>query len=286
MREATLLEISHTSRPAIGGSDASWEGTGEDDSEEEEDEDEELASTCGQDAGSQDEWGYGGAVGPILPLGAPLSYSAMDQQDEDSDQLASHSYDRYHGHSMAHSAGLLELTNHPGWAADLASTLSVKTVRMKSGRGRGGGSSRGRRSEAEWVDEDRDGWCADSMAVECSDEGDEDDLPTVIEEEQTLSIHTLSGQCHTHPTPGGQLSMRPPEGFTSRRRVALRNLPDSLAMAPIADGQYPSRPPNPPARSEANLGPPEFMDLGGVCQHSDWGQDLPVSGGWKGGVEQ
>ena len=57
LREATLLEISHTSRPAMGGSDASWEGTGEEDSEdEEEDDDEELASTCGQDAGSQDEW--------------------------------------------------------------------------------------------------------------------------------------------------------------------------------------------------------------------------------------
>ena len=57
LREATLLEISHTSRPALGGSDASWEGTGEEDSEDEEEEDEEeLASTCGQDAGSQDEW--------------------------------------------------------------------------------------------------------------------------------------------------------------------------------------------------------------------------------------
>ena len=60
LREATLLEISHTSRPAMGGSDASWEGTGEEDSEDEEEEDdEELASTCGQDAGSQDEWCVG-----------------------------------------------------------------------------------------------------------------------------------------------------------------------------------------------------------------------------------
>ena len=51
------------------------------------------------------------------------------------------------------------------------------------------------------------------MAVECSDDADEeDDLKTVIEEEQALNnmknVHALAGV--TAP-----LSMRPPEGSTT-----------------------------------------------------------------------
>jgi len=90
--------------------------------------------------------------------------------------------DRYRGHALAHPSGLFELTaTHAagGWAAGgLASTLSVKTVTMKDAggsrrAGRGGGRGRAGGSEAgDWMglDDDRDGWCADSvsMAVECS----------------------------------------------------------------------------------------------------------------------
>ena len=82
--------------------------------------------------------------------------------------------ERYHGHTMTHSAGLFELAqNHSsaGWTAgDLASTLSVKTVTMKGGlrrgSGRGSGMARSRTGGSEmgeWDTEERDGWCADSM---------------------------------------------------------------------------------------------------------------------------
>ena len=82
--------------------------------------------------------------------------------------------ERYHGHTMTHSAGLFELAqNHSsaGWTAgDLASTLSVKTVTMKGGSRRGGGrgsgmsrSRTGGSEMGEWDTEERDGWCADSM---------------------------------------------------------------------------------------------------------------------------
>ena len=82
--------------------------------------------------------------------------------------------ERYHGHTMTHSAGIFELAqNHSsaGWTAgDLASTLSVKTVTMKGGLrrggGRGSGSARSRTGGSEmgeWDTEERDGWCADSM---------------------------------------------------------------------------------------------------------------------------
>lgn len=72
----------------MGGSDASCEDEAEEDSEEEEDDEEELASTCGQDAESQDEWGFKGfrANRPLLPprimIRAPTSYSAGRHEHE------------------------------------------------------------------------------------------------------------------------------------------------------------------------------------------------------------
>ena len=79
-------------QPAMGGSDASCENEDEEDSDEEDDE-EELASTCGQDAESHDEWGFRGfrANRPLIPprvmIRAPTSYSTtnIDVEDVDDD---------------------------------------------------------------------------------------------------------------------------------------------------------------------------------------------------------
>ena len=77
----------------MGGSDASCEDEDEEDSEEEDDE-EELASTCGQDAESHDEWGFRGfrANRPLIPprvlIRLPISYSTIDidvDVDDDDD---------------------------------------------------------------------------------------------------------------------------------------------------------------------------------------------------------
>ena len=77
----------------MGGSDASCEDEDEEDSEEEDDE-EELASTCGQDAESHDEWGFRGfrANRPLIPprvlIRLPISYSTVDidvDVDDDDD---------------------------------------------------------------------------------------------------------------------------------------------------------------------------------------------------------
>ena len=86
-------------QPALGGSDASCEDEDEEDSEEEEDDEEELASTCGQDADSHDEWGFRGfrANRPLLPprvmIRAPTSYSnesrEREHQHDDDDDLGS-----------------------------------------------------------------------------------------------------------------------------------------------------------------------------------------------------
>ena len=79
----------------MGGSDASCEDEDEEDSEEEEDDEEELASTCGQDAESHDEWGFRGfrANRPLLPprvmIHAPTSYSVDDRGLDDDDDLGS-----------------------------------------------------------------------------------------------------------------------------------------------------------------------------------------------------
>ena len=66
------------------------------------------------------------------------------------------------------------------------------------------------------------------MAVECSDDADEeDDLKTVIEEEQALNnlknVHAIAGV--TAP-----LSMRPPEGSAT---LLLHHIPVSYHVIPI-----------------------------------------------------